>query len=294
MRLVEAKEFVHIHYCRLDSLPTGINELYEMRTGSFDYLDGIVFSKEHAVAITGTQIDKSCVPQGIRIRTFSDAKDDWFYRHVGRKTKDLPPGGRTDDYVPLTEYLFRYDRGGFWVGELGYNYFGYIPFNGFIRWLLDDFSLTRTLYHALHATGVSRELVIQDVAVPWKNAVDLINHIDEELGIWPLWLCPLGKTDLPTFHPATTSQGQTSPTEMLSIGIWGWRPKEFDQFVAINRGLEMKLEELGGRKWLYAATFYTEEEFWEVYDRKWYEEIRSQIPRGQLSECVRQDQEGRG
>jgi hypothetical protein len=41
-----------------------------------------------------------------------------------------------------------------------------------------------------------------------------------------------------------------------------------------NRELERKLRELGGMKWLYAHTYYTEQEFWEIYDRKWYDELR--------------------
>lgn len=27
-------------------------------------------------------------------------------------------------------------------------------------------------------------------------------------------------------------------------------------------------------KWLYAHTYYTEEEFWDIYDRKWYDDLR--------------------
>jgi FAD/FMN-containing dehydrogenase len=278
MRLVPAKRFVHVRYFRLGSLPGAISELRKMTTGSFEYLDAILYSKQHAVAITGNLVDEKLLPEHARIKTFSNAADDWFYRHVRSKTIGLAPGSTAEEYVPLAEFLFRYDRGGFWVGELGYDYFRHIiPFNGFMRWLLDDFSHTRTLYHALHATGVTREIVVQDVTVPWDKATELIDHISDELGIWPLWLCPLGKAHLPTFHPMTSSAPQSRPSvsdEMLSIGIWGWGPKAFDQFVAKNRDLEAKLEELGGRKWLYAHMFYTEGEFWRLYGREWYEDLR--------------------
>jgi hypothetical protein len=162
--------------------------------------------------------------------------------------------------------LFRYDRGGFWVGELGYDYFHHlIPFTGFMRWLLGDFSHTRTLYHALHATGVgSRELVVQEVTVPWEKGVEMVEYVSEELEVWPLWLCPLKGGRVRSFHPVTSSAStpSTISDEMLSIGIWGWGPKDRHQFVAKDRGLEAKLEELGGRKWLYAHMFYTEAEFW--------------------------------
>lgn len=38
-------------------------------------------------------------------------------------------------------------------------------------------------------------------------------------------------------------------------------------------GLEKKLQELGGRKVLYSQRFYTEEDFWALYDRVGYEEL---------------------
>ena len=280
LRLVEAKNFVHVHYCRLDdNLRGAISEFSKKRTSAnIDYLDGIIFSKQHTVAVTGTLVSEKCIPKDANIKSFSNASDDWYYRHVRRKTENISSGEQAEDYVPLAEYLFRYDRGGFWVGEMGYTYFRCIPFTSFMRWLLDDFSHTRTLYHALHATGVSRELIIQDVTVPWENSVELIDYIGDELDIWPLWLCPLRKAHPPTFHPVTASPPfSTSPDggDMLSIGIWGWGPKQDDEFIAKNRGLEKKLEDLGGRKWLYAHTFYSEEEFWRVYDREWYEDLRN-------------------
>ncbi|KAH6855863.1 hypothetical protein B0I37DRAFT_365997 [Chaetomium sp. MPI-CAGE-AT-0009] len=279
MRLVPAKRFVHVRYCRLSRFPDAISDLHKMKSGSFEYLDAILYSKEHGVAIAGTPVDETMLPEGTRIKTFSNAADDWFYRHVRDKTSHLAPGSEAEDYVPLAEFLFRYDRGGFWVGEMGYDYFRHIiPFNGFMRWLLDDFSHTRTLYHALHATGVTREIVVQDVTVPWDNAAELIDHISDDLKIWPLWLCPLAKARMPTFHPMTTAStaepGSPTSDEMLSIGLWGWGPKKPDEFVAKNRDLEAKLEQLRGRKWLYAHMFHTEEEFWRLYNREWYEDMR--------------------
>jgi hypothetical protein len=114
--------------------------------------------------------------------------------------------------------------------------------------------------------------------VPWDNAAEFIDHLSDSLDIWPLWLCPLAKASMPTFHPMTTSSAAgpepSTSDELLSIGIWGWGPNKSDEFVAKNRDLEAKLEELRGRKWLYAHMFYTEEEFWRLYGREWYEDLR--------------------
>ena len=61
---------------------------------------------------------------------------------------------------------------------------------------------------------------------------------------------------------------------MLNVGLWGLGPAQHDKFVAKNRELECKLRELGGMKWLYAHTYYTENEFWDMFGRWWYEGLR--------------------
>ena len=102
-----------------------------------------------------------------------------------------------------------------------------------------------------------------------------MDYTSQELGIWPLWLCPLRETDPPTFHPYTTLPGPgDSPKPMLNIGLWGRASSDMDTFVRQNRQLESKLAELGGRKVLYSHTYYTEQEFWQLYDRSWYDDLR--------------------
>jgi hypothetical protein len=61
---------------------------------------------------------------------------------------------------------------------------------------------------------------------------------------------------------------------MLNVGLWGFGPSNRNQFVTKNRELEHKLRDLGGMKWLYAHTYYKENEFWEMFDRKWYDGLR--------------------
>jgi delta24-sterol reductase len=60
----------------------------------------------------------------------------------------------------------------------------------------------------------------------------------------------------------------------VNIGVWGPGPTNYADFVRVNRELEHKVRSLGGIKWLYAQGYYTQDEFDEIYDRKWYEAIR--------------------
>ncbi len=180
------------------------------------------------------------------------------------------------EYLPLAEYLFRYDRGGFWVGVACFEYFSFIPFNRLTRWLLDDFLHTRMLYRTLHGSGESIRFIVQDLALPYGTAERFVDYTTDKFDIWPLWLCPLRQTPPPTFHPhtgETTAAGGT-PAPMLNVGLWGWGPAELGPFVAMNRDLETKLRELGGMKWLYAHTYYPQDEFWRVYDKPAYDALR--------------------
>ncbi|KAL2152436.1 hypothetical protein VTH82DRAFT_5620 [Thermothelomyces myriococcoides] len=99
--------------------------------------------------------------------------------------------------------------------------------------------------------------------VPWSRAVELIDYIADDLSIWPLWLCPLDRARMPTFHPMTAAatSGNNESDGFYCRSCSGSSKYLTSQFVAQNRGLEAKLEEMGVRGWLYAHVFYTEYEF---------------------------------
>ncbi|KAL6854631.1 hypothetical protein J3F83DRAFT_718682 [Trichoderma novae-zelandiae] len=277
LNLIEARKFVRTTYHRTNSVAEAAARVRaETQDPSNDYVDGILFSRDHGVVITGRLTDDK--PDGQQVQTFSHARDPWFYLHVQDKTRHAGAGAEpATDYIPLAEYLFRYDRAGFWVGAQGFTYFKYVPFTDFWRWFLDDFMHTRMLYRALHASGESARFVVQDLAIPYDKAAEFVDYTADEFGIWPLWLCPLKETPNPTFHPTCQTAAVGSelvPQPMLNIGVWGWGPEDHDEFIAKNRALEDELVRLGGRKWLYAHTYYSEDEFWRVYDRPWYTALR--------------------
>ena len=69
---------------------------------------------------------------------------------------------------------------------------------------------------------------------------------------------------------------------MLNIGLWGFGPRKYQDYITTNRALERKLHDLGGMKWLYSQTYYTEPEFWETYQREWYDVLRQKYHAGHL------------
>ncbi|RFU30741.1 hypothetical protein B7463_g5615, partial [Scytalidium lignicola] len=260
LQLQEAKKYVETTYHPVSSMAEAIGQLKKFTADkSINYVDGIMYSKTHGAIITGTLTNDT--ESSIPVQQFSNARDPWFYLH---------------EAIPLAEYLFRYDRGGFWVGASAFKYFR-TPFNKFTRWFLDDFLHTRMMYTALHASGQSKRYVVQDLALPYSTAEKFVDYTDKAFGIYPLWLCPLKQSPVPTMHPHNSSQKNPdgSLEDMLNIGLWGDGPEKHEDFVALNRDLEYKLRELGGMKWLYAHTYYSEDEFWQQFDRKWYDDLRN-------------------
>lgn len=195
------------------------------------------------------------------------------------------------------------DRGGFWVARYAFHYF-LTPFNRITRWILDYYMHTRVMYHALHQSGLSSQYIIQDVAIPLPEAPGFLAYLDEDFQNYPIWLCPITqrgirgthtlrtrsqKNKKPLQRPGSSSgiiqqgsesenEGQTQEQEaedlMLNFGVWGPGPTSRPEFIAWNRAFERKVHALAGQKWLYAHTYYTKEEFDDIYHTAPYHALR--------------------
>jgi len=278
LQLIEAKKYVQVTYHPVSSVTDAVKKIEQATDDpSNDYLDGILFSHNFGVICTGRLID--VLPDDTtKVQSFHRATDPWFYLHA----KAAAANGRgaskpITEAIPLVDYLFRYDRGCFWVGKYAFQYF-MTPFNRITRWALDRFMHTRVMYHAFHQSGHTKRYILQDVAVPYQTAEDLLSFVEETFNLFPLWLCPLRQTGK---YPgsaygltAETKRKPDAPEMLLNFGVWGPGPKGRDNFIAVNRRLEQKVHELKGQKWLYAQTYYTETEFWEIYDREEYNALR--------------------
>ena len=89
-----------------------------------------------------------------------------------------------------------------------------------------------------------RERVIQDVEVPVERLPEFLDWFDEEVGMRPVWLCPL------IARPATGRRTRWSPGRTyVNVGFWGTVHVGPDAADAPrNRAIEAKVHELGGHK----------------------------------------------
>ncbi|MCJ1449942.1 hypothetical protein MMC28_000270 [Mycoblastus sanguinarius] len=281
IELVEAKTYVELSYHRIANMPEALKKIEQFAKDPMtDYLDGILFAPDHGVICAGRLKNNPAR----HIQKFTRARDPWFYLHAKRQVEGS--GDLVTESVPLVDYLFRYDRGAFWMGFYAFRYF-MTPFNSITRWILDRFMHTRVMYHALHKSEHSKQLIIQDVAVPYSAAEDFLSYLDKSFGHYPLWLCPLRFRGRSPQSPygllAEKVVSPEAPEMMLNFGIWGPGPKDHNSFIEANQNLEKKIKEIEGRKWLYAHVYYAEHDFWSMYSRSGYDALRAKYHAEHLS-----------
>lgn len=261
LRLIRARDYVHLTYKTVGSPSEALSLTKETIEEGTDFLDAIMFSKNRGIVMTGRFTDKNDLP----ISTFSKRSDEWFYLHAGAISR----GHKIyEEILPIKEYLFRYDRGGFWVGRYAFSFLK-IPFTRLTRYLLDRAFKTRVLYRLLHGTNLSQRYFVQDLSLPEDSALEFLSYIDDRLHIYPLWICPLkpGRHD-------RLSPNYLATDLVINVGVWGEVDPEYSRFLKANRDVENRVMELGGRKVLYAHQYYPKDQFWKIYDYAWYEMLR--------------------
>ncbi|KAF2820025.1 hypothetical protein CC86DRAFT_124186 [Ophiobolus disseminans] len=294
VQLVDCGQFIEVTYTPVTSHAQAL-QLFEKVGDDVSFVDGIMFSGHHSVVVEGRVAKER---QGeLPVVKFTRAHDPWYFTHVHRKIRCQVPSETHRcltcrwtqhsrayrqnssvlvELVPIEDFLFRYERGVFWMAA-----YGWAPnlWNRFTRFFLDPLWHTRFQYRVVHVVGGTPH-IIQDLAIPEQKADGVLQYLHDDLKIYPLWLCPIKHDPRPPMHTAKTCVEH--PRYLVNIGVCGspnygsdfLRAETFDQFVENNRQIEKRVAEAGGLKWLYACNYYQEDEFWKIYDKEQYDELR--------------------
>ncbi len=243
-----------------------------------DYLDGTVFSPTEAYLTLGRYEDDAAGRQP------SDrTKDSIYYRSIQSERHDL---------LTTHDYLWRWDTDWFWCSRA----FG--AQHPLVRRFWPAAKLRSDVYWKLVAldrrTGFSRKLdvarrrpprehVIQDVEVPVEQLPAFLEFFHREVGISPVWLCPLRLRDRDRRWPLYEMDPDTT---YVNLGFWSTVPVPFGTDPdegRVNRRIEQVVTELGGRKSLYSTAFYERAEFDRLYGGPTYRELKRRYdPEGRL------------
>ncbi|GAA3653803.1 FAD-binding oxidoreductase [Nocardioides ginsengisoli] len=114
-----------------------------------------------------------------------------------------------------------------------------------------------------------RERVVQDVEVPVERLGEFLTWFDDEIGMRPVWLCPLVAQRSWPVYPL-------EPGKLyVNIGFWGTVHVGPDRVDAPrNRAIEAKVHELGGHKSLYSEAFYDRPTFDALYNTAHLDEVK--------------------
>lgn len=266
LRLVPAQSYVRVTYQRTTSYGDALERIRVVmdKPKGIDFVDGIVYSPHLGTIMTGTLVATAGGP----LATFRKPSDDWFYLHA---QKIVAKHDTYVEYIPLKDYLFRYDRGAFWMGRTAIRHLK-LPFSRLVRRLFDRLLHTDIMYRFLHASELSQQLFIQDMFMPQDRVESFIKYITKKLDIWPLWLLPLHNSHRPLdmFGVSHPSAGY-----VVNVGVWGKAPtRSFAAFAKLNREVEEQLIKSQAHKILYAHSYYPREQFWQIYNHAHYQELR--------------------
>ena len=131
--------------------------------------------------------------------------------------------------------------------------------------------------------GGHSESVIQDVDIPIANAAAFLEFFQQEIGLAPVWVCPLIGTECADrFALYPLRPGQL----YVNFGFWDVlrRPTCFAAH-HFNRMLEDKVAALGGIKSLYSESFFDRSTFDRTYGGDAYRMLKSKYdPDGEFPE----------
>jgi FAD/FMN-containing dehydrogenase len=266
----------HLRFGDLDALFRTVEQVVADQSFEgtrVDGLDGVAYSPTEAALTLATWTDD---PGG---RTSDYTGDELYYRS---------PLLREHDVLTMHDYLWRWDTDWFWCsGAFGLHR----PAVRRLwprRWRRSDvyykivaldqrigFTARRDARH-----GTNRERVVQDVELPVGRTAEFLRWFDAEVGMRPVWLCPLRLRE-----PLGADSAREWPTYPLSArttyvndGFWGTVVVAPERPAGdLNRAIEAQVSALGGHKSLYSDAYYDEATFASLYGTANLEAVKREV-----------------
>ena len=214
-----------------------------------DFIDGIIHSPTLWVLCLGRFVDDA--PYRSRY--------DWV------KVFWQSTAARKDDYLTTPDYFFRYDRGVTNVRPrslIGRLLFGKLLSSTQWLWIADK----------VHwALPDERPTITLDVFVPFRKVPEFMAWYQREFRFFPLWCVPYRVVKN---YPWLEDALHPPPGDNLYLDLAIYGMKQRDDGRNYHRMMEEQLTELGGFKTLIAHNYYPEPEFWTIWNRRTYDEVK--------------------
>jgi FAD/FMN-containing dehydrogenase len=248
--------------------------------GALDFLDGTVFAPGEQYLTTGEFIDS--LPAGVTASDYTGQRI--FYRSQQE---------RALDHLSIRDYLWRWDTDWFWCSRaLGVQHpllrrawpRRYRRSDVYRRIVALDrrYGFSDRL-NTLRGRPVE-ELVVQDVEIPARNLPAFLDAFHRDVGIAPVWLCPLRLRSAKSDAAEPWTLYPMRPGELyVNVGFWSSVPQVPDEPDAHNKRIEALVSALDGHKSLYSSVHYDEDAFWQHYNGPAYRALKERYdPHGRL------------
>lgn len=267
VKLVPVKKNVrlaHQHFYKPEVMFEKLQEICEQnhKNGIYDFVEAVAFDKNDLVLSTGRFVNQ--VPY-----THDYTRMRIYYQSILN---------RTTDYLTTSDYIWRWDTDWFWCSKvfgmqnsLMRLLFGKWCLNSRFYWKVMRFAHRNKLVKKLtERFAKPSESVIQDVAIPFENALSFFDFFTKEIGIKPFWMCPIIPYDEERRYPFFNLE----PNKLyINFGFWATVESEHEDG-HYNRLVEQKVVALEGIKSLYSNAYYDQDEFWQIYDKDLYRQLK--------------------
>ena len=272
-RTLPVKPYVEIEHIRFTDIDDYFAAVGDACESDADFIDGSIFGADEMYLTLGRFRDS--VPY---------TSDYTWLKMYFRSIRE-----RRQDFLSVHDYIWRWDTDWFWCSKnlyvqnlpmrllLGRSHLNSVSYQKVMRWN-NRVGLTARINRMLNRQP---EGVIQDVDIPIKQAPAFLRFFLEEIGIRPVWMCPIGGHDLSRHFPFYPLHGSGL---FVNFGFWDIVPNpQHHEAGYFNRKIEARVSELGGIKSLYSDSYYDEDRFWELYDGARYSELKQKYdPEGRL------------
>ncbi|MBI3343858.1 MAG: FAD-binding oxidoreductase [Gammaproteobacteria bacterium] len=262
-KAIPVKKFVQLQHIRHTDPAEYFRDLEQHCNQDADFVDGVVFGRNEMYITLGRFTDDA------------PFVSDYTYKNIYYRSLRE----RTTDFLTTHDYIWRWDTDWFWCSRnflvqnpvvrriVGKSFLNSVTYSKIMRWN-SKWKLTKRLDQLM---GMHSESVIQDVDIPIANAPQFLDFFHREIGILPIWICPIHP-----YQPNVQFDLFRMPNTLyVNFGFWDVvKGREQHPKGYYNRKIERKVAELDGIKSLYSDSYYEPEEFWEIYNKPAYTQLK--------------------
>jgi len=248
-KLIPAKPFVKVtyeKYSNIEDYKSAIWGHYESK--DVDFMDGIIHSPTEYVLSVADFVDEAPYTHNY----------DWMRIYY------LSTKSRKNDYLKTRAYFFRYDKGvtnvhpKFFLGRL------------FFGKLINSTRTLKLVEQFRRLIPSDKIPVTVDVFIPFSKVSDFMEWYKREVKHFPLWCVPYRLVREYEWVSADFLN-KIRDKLILDLAIYGMKKKRDKNYYKI---IEDELMEIGGIKTLISSNFYSESDFWKIWNKENYDKVK--------------------